>query len=83
MVASIDNLENAAVQKNNTVEKLVITKENLTDSIAILQAHNLKIIKLVKKLTAGTISVSNPSKDAKPPWDLTIYCWSHGYKIHT
>ena len=36
MVASLDNLSNAAVQKNDTVEKLVIDK-TLTDSIASLQ----------------------------------------------
>ena len=74
MVTSLDNPHNAAVQKNYTVEKLVIANKTLTDSIAILQAHNLNLIKLVKKLTAGTFEAANPSKDDKPQWDTTGYC---------
>ena len=67
MVASLDNLSNSAVQNNDTVEKLVMTNKTLTDSIASLQAHNLKLVNLVKNLTAGTPAVTNPRKDDKPP----------------
>ena len=60
--------------------------KTLTDSIASLQASNLKLVKLVKNLTAVTPAVANhtkPSKYDKPPWDPTGYFWSHGYKIRT
>ena len=67
MVASLDNLSNSAVQNNDTVEKLVMTNKTLTDSIASLQAHNLKLVNLVKNLTSGTPAVTNPRKDDKPP----------------
>ena len=70
---SLDNLANAAVQKNDTVEKLVIVNKTLTDLISSLQVHDLKLIKLIKKLTAGTPAVSNPSKYDKPPWDPIGY----------
>ena len=83
MVASLDNLSNASVYKNDTVEKLVIANKTLTDSIASLQAYKLNIIKLVEKLTSCTPSVSNPSTADKPPWDLTGYFWPHRYKVNT
>ena len=60
-----------------------MTNKTLTDSIASLQAYNLKIIKLVKKTTAGTPEVEKPIKYDKPPWNPTGYFWSHGYNIHT
>ena len=57
MVASLDNLANAEVQKDGTFEKLLMTNKTLNDSIASLQAQNLKLIKIVKKLTSGTPAV--------------------------
>ena len=83
MVASLDNLSNAADHRNYTVEKLVISNKTLTDPIASLQAQNLKLIKLVTKLTSGTHAVANPSTSDKPPWGKTGYCLSHGYKVRT
>ena len=71
MVSSIDNLANAAVQKNDTFEKLVMSNKTVTDSIACIQAQNMKL----EKLTAGTPAVSNPRKDDKTSWDPTRYCW--------
>ena len=34
MVTALDNLANAAVQKNDTIETLVSANKNLTDSLA-------------------------------------------------
>ena len=68
---SLNNIANAAVQNNDTVGKLVIANNNLTDSIVSLQAHNLKLSKLAKKLTVGTPEVANLSKYDKLPWDPT------------
>ena len=68
---SLNNIANAAVQNNDTVGKLVIANNNLTDSIVSLQAHNLKLSKLAEKLTAGTPEVANLSKYDKLPWDPT------------
>ena len=86
MVASLYNLANAAAQNNDTVKKLVMSNKTLADSIASLQAQNLKLIQLVKKLTAAPPSLatfSNPNKYLKPPWYPTGYFWSHGYNICT
>ena len=83
MVASLDNLSNAAAHKNYTVEKLVIYNKTLTDPIASLQEQKLKLIKLITKLTPGTHAVANPSTADKPPWGKTGYCLSHGYKVRT
>ena len=82
MVTSLDNLSNAVSQKNDTVEKLVMINKTLTDSIASIQAQNLKLVNIVEKLTEGTPAAAKPSKDDKPPWDPTGYYWSHVYKIH-
>ena len=71
VVDSLSNLANAAVQKNDTVGKNYISNKTLTDSIVSLQAHNLKLSKLAKKLTVGTPEVANLSKYDKLPWDPT------------
>ena len=79
MVASLDKVENAEVQKNDTVEKYFMSNKTLTDYITSLQAHNLKLINLVKNLTACPTALetrANPNKGEKPPWDPTGYCWS-------
>ena len=83
MVASLENLVNAGVHKNHTVEIFFMTNKTLTDSIASLKVQNLKLIKLAKRLTSGTPAAANPNKDEKPPWDPTRYFWSHIYKIRT
>ena len=86
MVASLDKLTNEAVKKNDTVKKLVMSKNTPTEYIASLQAQSLNLMKLVRNLTAGPPAVAtrvNPRKDQKPPWYPIGYCWYHGYTIHT
>ena len=89
MVHSLDNLANAAVQKNDTVEKLVLTNTQLatanatlTEHIARLQAHNTTLLKLVEKHTLGGTSVDKITPtDNYNAWDPTGYCWTHGFKV--
>ena len=48
MVVALDNLENAAVQKNDTVERLVISNLSLSASLA---ARNTEIARLLTVIT--------------------------------
>ena len=75
MVASLDNLANAAVQKNDTVEKLVISNKTLTDTVATLTND-------ISRLTTA-IAALKTNKSAKAPQanDPNGYCWTHGYKV--
>ena len=77
MVLSLDNLANAAVQKNDTVEKLVTSNNQLassnaalTEHIARLQAHNTTLLQLVGKNTGGSTSGARaPTTDTNNTWD--------------
>ncbi|KAL7480207.1 hypothetical protein ACHAW6_011041 [Cyclotella cf. meneghiniana] len=44
MITSLDNLANAAVQKNDTVERLVLANKLLMDTVAKLQGDNAKLL---------------------------------------
>eukprot|EP00804_Cyclotella_cryptica_P020406 CCRYP_012624-RA/>CCRYP_012624-RA protein AED:0.67 eAED:0.42 QI:0/0/0/0.75/0/0/4/0/921 len=90
MVLSLDNLANAAIQKNNTVKKLVLTNNQLaaanatlTDHIARLQAQNTTLLHLLEK-QAGSgpsgVKASSPT-DNTNVWDPSRYCWPHGFKV--
>jgi len=89
MVHSLDNLANAAVQKNDTVEKLVLTNNQLatanatlTEHIARLQAHNTTLLQLLENHTGGSTSGVNTTTTANyNAWDPTGYCWTHGFKV--
>ena len=67
MVASLNNVANEEVQKNDTVDKPVTAGKTLTESIVSLQAQKLKLIKIVEKLTSGKTAVANPRKYNKTP----------------
>ncbi len=89
MALSLDNLANAAVQKNDTVEKLVLTNNKLatanatlTEHIARLQAHNTTLLHLLDKHTvSGTSGVKTTITDDYNGWDPTGYCWTHGFRV--
>eukprot|EP00804_Cyclotella_cryptica_P005892 CCRYP_000167-RA/>CCRYP_000167-RA protein AED:0.47 eAED:0.47 QI:0/-1/0/1/-1/1/1/0/84 len=78
MVLSLDNLANAAIQKNNTNDKLVLTNnqlaaanESLTDHVSRLQAHNTTLLHLLEKYagsTPGVVKASTPT-DNNNVWD--------------
>ena len=90
MVTSLDNLAMAAIQKNETMEKL-IEMNNLKDqtiatlmsSLAAEKANTTTLLDIISKagLKAGSnnhggINGTKPSK-----WDPQGYCWSHGYRV--
>ncbi|KAL7478868.1 hypothetical protein ACHAW6_004618 [Cyclotella cf. meneghiniana] len=47
MIASLKNLANAAVQKNDTVECLVLANKLLMDTVAKLQEDNAKLLTII------------------------------------
>ena len=53
MVTSLDNLANAAVQKNDTIEKLIETNKQQQETIHKLQAQNGELLYLLKHLGGG------------------------------
>ena len=78
MVTALDNLANAAVQKNDTIEALVIANKNLTDSLAAHDAKCAHLLSIITALSTGrNASVggggggggggSGSGNDTKPP----------------
>ena len=53
MISALDNLENAAVQKNDTVERLVIANKALTDSLAARDAECSRLLTIITTLSTG------------------------------
>ena len=87
MVVALDNLANAAVQKNDTFERLVIANSSLSASLA---AHNTEITQLLTVITnlstgggggGGGGGGTNNGKATDTPWDPIGYCWTHCYKV--
>ncbi|KAL7476783.1 hypothetical protein ACHAW6_002619 [Cyclotella cf. meneghiniana] len=72
MVTSLDNLSNAAVQKNNTIEKLIETNRQQQETIHKLQAQNGELLYLLKHWGGLQSSAM---------WDPAGYCWTHGFKV--
>jgi hypothetical protein len=87
MAKSLDNLANATIQKNHTMEKLVTANKKITKA---LPDANAPIARLClpnppnppSTPSTGTMNNCHPShwSAIKPDWDLTGYCWSHGFK---
>ena len=82
MITALDNLENAAVQKNGNVERLVIANKALTDSLVDRDAECDRLLTIITALSTGR-GTSGISGDGKPPWEPDGYCSSHGYKVRT
>jgi hypothetical protein len=95
MVSALDNLANAAVQKNDTFEQLVLSNKTLTESIRSQQDEIKKLLAIITALsTSDRESGRTPSGGGKTstapgasgggggiPWDPVGYCWSHGFKV--
>ena len=87
MVSALDNLANAAVQKNDTFEQLVASNKTLTEAIKSQQDENKKLLAIITALSISdrgaasgkTSTTTGGGRDI--PWDPEGYCWSHGYKI--
>ena len=53
MVVELDNLENAAVQKNDTVERLVISNLSLSASLAARDTKISWLFTVINNLSTG------------------------------
>ena len=80
MITSLDNLANAVVQKNDTVEKLVVANKQLTDTIAKLQEDNAKLLHIIQQM-AGQTPRTSQNQHAATRYDPKGYCHTHGYKV--
>jgi hypothetical protein len=91
MAKSLDNLANAPIQKNDTVEKLITANAKLAKALA---DANAAIARLHLPdpphppnplATPARSSMNNccPShwSTVKPDWDPTGYCSTHGFKV--
>ena len=87
MVVALKNLANTAVQKNDTVERLVISNSYLSASLAARYTKISRLLTIITNLSTGGGSGggggggTNNGKSTCTPWDPTGYCWTHGYKI--
>jgi len=90
MATSLDNLANASIQKNATIDNLVATNASFSKAIQDIQ-RTLATMMTNQTPKQGTPTPpGQPTGDqprpshwttVKPPWDRTGYCWSHGYKV--
>lgn len=80
MITSLDNLANAAVQKNDTVERLVVANKQLTDTVTKLHEENAKLLNIIQHM-AGQPPRPSPHQQAWSRLDPKGYCHSHGYRV--
>ncbi|KAL7480758.1 hypothetical protein ACHAW6_006418 [Cyclotella cf. meneghiniana] len=80
MITSLDNLANAKVQKNDTVEKLVVANKQLMDTITKLQEVKAKLLNIIQQM-AGNHPRTTQHHTATPRFEPNGYCHTHGYKV--
>ena len=84
MVTALDNLANAAVQKNDTFEQLVKSNQALSTTISSQQTEIKRLLGIVSTLSCGATTNNKPtntSSDTSGNWDPDGYCFWHGYKV--
>ena len=89
MVTSLDNLALAAVQKNETVERLIQINEmkektltNLMAQLAAEKANSSRLLDIIHKAGLKTSNNNLGVGDGNSTrWDPNGYCWSHGYRV--
>jgi hypothetical protein len=83
MAHLLDNLANAALQKNDTVEKLVTTNEKLAKALANANTVIARLCLLTPATAPAGGSNDRPSHwlPVIPNWDPTGYCLPHGFKV--
>ena len=87
MVVALDNLANATFQKNDTVERFLISNSYLSASLAAHDTDIARILNVITNLSTGGGggggggSGSNNSKATSAPWDPMGYCCTHGFKV--
>ena len=78
MITALDNLTNPAVQKNDTVEMLVIANKALTDSLAARDNECARLLSIITALSTGRGANvggggggggDNDGNGSKTPWD--------------
>jgi hypothetical protein len=83
MARLLDNLVNAALQKNDTIEKLVIANEKLAKALANANTA-IACLCLLTPATAPAGGSNDRPFHWLPvilDWDPTGYCWLHGFKV--
>ncbi len=84
---SLNNLANAAIQKNDTVEKLAAANEHLAKAFA---NANVAIACLCLPNTPAAPATPSSTDNhpcsshlltIKPNWANNSYCWTHGHKV--
>jgi hypothetical protein len=90
MATSLDNLANASIQKNVTIDNLVATNAALSKAIQDIKC-TIATMMTTHTPTPGTLTpTGQPTGEqtrpthwttVKPPWDRTGYCWSHSFKV--
>ena len=92
IITALDNLANAEVQKNDTVEMLVIANKALTDSLTARDKECARLMAIITALSTGRGANvgggggggrDTDGNGSKTPWDPEGYCWIHGYKMRT
>eukprot|EP00804_Cyclotella_cryptica_P012561 CCRYP_014711-RA/>CCRYP_014711-RA protein AED:0.61 eAED:0.33 QI:0/-1/0/1/-1/1/1/0/407 len=88
LVTILDNLAKAAVQKNETVEKL-ITMNHQKDQVIVSLTKSLEeetnstLLDIIK--AAGLKPNNTSNQTGGGAWEKKLdpngYCWSHGYKV--
>jgi hypothetical protein len=90
MVSSLDNLANATIQKNTTIENLVATNATLTKAIANIPLSIAQMCATgipTSPATTAPVPMTEarvrPShwSNTKSGWDKVGYYWTHGYKV--
>ena len=76
MMSALDNLANAAVQKNDTVEQLVKSNATLALTIKSQQEEIKRLHSILEDL-----STKNNNTNGAYEWDKKGYCYWHGYKV--
>ena len=94
MATSLDNLANASIQKNATIDNLVATNAAFSKAIQDIQ-RTLATMMTTHTPAPGVPVLAPPGQPTgenppacpshwttvKPAWDRTGYCWSHGFKV--
>ena len=77
MVDALDNLANAAVQRNDTFEQLVKTNQTLTNTVSSQQGEIKRLLTIVTALSSGK-QPQQPSNGGEGKtadvWDPSGYC---------
>ena len=90
MATSLDNLANASIQKNATIDNLVSTNAALSKAIQDIQRTLATMMTNQTPTPGAPAPPGQPTGEhtrpphwatIKPPWDRTGYCWSHGFKV--